>query len=766
MGFEERLERAKTSYRNGRYAEAVRELEGLLREKPEQVVWLMLARAYEKNGQPSEAVLAYRSILDSNASPVLEQARQGLVALSRKGLIPVDAIQAWCRQTTSAVSFRIEDDSFWLDGNHLRLGTSEGPFLDPRVPFPIEGGVPVLREEILSSFEGGHFEVVDPNETSILPFAAFWETLLPMGWLAISDSPAFLLYRSGGIRREALVRAMVERKENETLGAALVRLDLIPLDALVQAALGKRPTGYCRPFGERIGSRIARQGKQALVKQALTEQAQRHQPLGKLMLDRGLSPSLLQAALAEQSPLRPVLAEEDSPAECLVRWGLLSRTALLEARAKKKPLPVKPEAIKRAQLYARELSTLLAKGQRRIGSLLVNRGFLSREDLGKALAWQVDQPYPLGELLVQRRLCSPEALIELLKEQLEDYREEAELGLPPLPEAEEAEEAEKIEKPDEETSKRKIALWVGLGLVSAIALALTLKPYIPLPWLRGVEREKPTWFNWWEGARGRLGVGTDPQQPGESDGLNPDPLSLPGEASGSYSNEYRPEALGGSLDPRTIDGTPPAPSFEPQASGYAPNPSLVLASPEYSPSAPGHVQRTEFNAPSPAGSWVDGALPSPPAAQSNFGTVQGMSEKQGGNLPVKLEKPGRSGVPLLNAILSQEKSLGLFSSQYDGKAEPWRELGDQEVQRSSAMFRLRLGEALHAKKDDSSAAEEYLAALSSDPSLPLPYFRLGQMLEKAGEKRRAREHFERYLKLAPTSEFADEARDRLKKLRR
>lgn len=134
------------------------------------------------------------------------------------------------------------------------------------------------------------------------------------------------------------------------------------------------------------------------------------------------------------------------------------------------------------------------------------------------------------------------------------------------------------------------------------------------------------------------------------------------------------------------------------------------------------------------------------------------------NLSGNLEK--KNEPPLLNSILSQEQTLGLFSSKYDGKAEPWREVADQEVKRSSAMFRLRLGEAMHAKKDDNSAAVEYLAALSADPALALPYFRLGQMLEKEGEKRRAREHFERYLKLAPTSEFADEARDRLKKLQR
>jgi hypothetical protein len=55
---------------------------------------------------------------------------------------------------------------------------------------------------------------------------------------------------------------------------------------------------------------------------------------------------------------------------------------------------------------------------RLLGSLLVDRGFLSSEEIHDALAMQHDSGMPLGQILVELGLLEERALIELLAEQL------------------------------------------------------------------------------------------------------------------------------------------------------------------------------------------------------------------------------------------------------------------------------------------------------------------------------------------------------------
>ncbi|HBN10285.1 MAG TPA: hypothetical protein DD435_17150 [Cyanobacteria bacterium UBA8530] len=774
------LEKAKKAYREGRYGEAVSQLEALLQEDPtEGNLWLMLARAYERNGQEADAERAYRLIIESGIEPLSEHARQGLAKLAGPStFLPLRALQSFCLKRPAALFFRIGKDLYWLDGNRVRVEYAQGKgwAFNPRLCLPLHEGLPVVPKEALVPLENDRFfRLVEATGNRTLSFE---ETQKMLQWNEPfeADLSSFLL-ESGFLPKETLLQAAKQRREEETLGTTLLRLDLETLERMIEAVIGRGrlPHGIARPFSERIGFLAAGQ-KQSILKQALSRQAHEAQPLGVLLERFGLSPASVKEALARQKPVRPTLPEADSLGEILVCWGIVDRTALASLRAAGgAPLEAAllsgkhcpPEVIERAKRYARDLSRELTGGKRRLGTILIARGTLTGEQLEKALAWQVDQPYPLGELLVQHRLCSPEEVIAALKEQFQGYREEIEVLLPPLPHKEFELE---IERKEEKKDRRMLLLWGGMALVSIVGLAFTLKPFIPLPWLRSgsVENEAYAIPEALIGDKGRLGAGTNP--------LEHKPLD--------------PGGAGAVSLPEALQNTESAPSYRPGALKPSPTETflgeekrLSLDSATLSLSAPGRMSQ-DFNDSGEPGkvgaleksnnlpplvpSPLLSGLPETGKAKNESGTFDGKYEQKGS---WQAKQEGRFSRLNPAQIHAEEKKMGV---SFEGKgAQPGMNgamdldtKDGKNIKRSSAVFRSRLGEALLRTGEINSAAIEFLAAIALDPTVALPYFHLGSILEKKRDFEGARAHYQRYLEFAPNSEFSDDAREGLERTKR
>jgi tetratricopeptide (TPR) repeat protein len=87
-----------------------------------------------------------------------------------------------------------------------------------------------------------------------------------------------------------------------------------------------------------------------------------------------------------------------------------------------------------------------------------------------------------------------------------------------------------------------------------------------------------------------------------------------------------------------------------------------------------------------------------------------------------------------------------------------------QVRRDTAVFRLRLGHSLFERRDAASAREEFLSAISLDPTLSPPHYYLGRIAQERGDRELAVKWYESYLGRAPGGEHTDEVRDRLKQL--
>ncbi|HEY9765101.1 MAG TPA: tetratricopeptide repeat protein [Chroococcales cyanobacterium] len=777
------LEEAKKAYREGRYGEAVSRLEALLQQDPaEGNLWLMLARAYERNGQEADAGRAYRLIIEAGIEPLSEHARQGLAKLvgdEPPSFLPLRALQSFCLKRPAAIFFRIGKDLYWLDGNRVRVEYAQGKgwAFNPRLCIPLHDGLPVVPKEALVPLENDHlFRLVEATGTLTLSFE---ETRRMLQWNEHfePDLSAFLL-ESGFLPKETLLQATKQRREEETLGSTLLRLNLETLERMIEAVIGRGllPYGVARPFSERIGA-LATGQKQAILKQALSRQAHEHHPLGVLLENLGIDVSILKAALARQKPVRPTLPEADGLGEILVRWAVIDRTVLARLRAaggapealeaallNGKHCP--PEVIERAKRYSRDLSRALTVGKRRLGSILISRGTLTGEQLEKTLAWQVDQPYPLGELLVQHRLCPPEEVIAALSEQIQGYREEIEALLPPLPRKEFELE---LELKEEKKDRRMLLLWGGMALVSIVALAFTLRPFIPLPWLRpGIaEKENLPVPDGLGGDRARLGAGTDPLQHKPLDPGGAEAVSLPGELQKTESApSYRP----GSLKPSPVEtflGEEKRLSLDPATLSLSPPGGMSPGFGDSGEKKVGSLKKSNDLlplVPSPLLSGLSGAE----KAKNESGTFEGKYEQKGF---WQAKQEGQFSKLSPDRIRAEEKKMGV---SFEGKGAQAGMSGTMDldtkdgknIKRSSAVFRSRLGEAHLRGGEIDSAAIEFLAAIALDPTVAPPYYHLGSILEKKGDFEGARAHYQRYLEFAPNSEFSDDAREGLKRTKR
>jgi hypothetical protein len=141
-------------------------------------------------------------------------------------------------------------------------------------------------------------------------------------------------------------------------------------------------------------------------------------PLGLLLVDKGLmTPAELELALAEQRRTGRLLGQ------ILVGRGYVTSLELTRALAEQHGVELRMAEVSDAEPSREPLeeepdSSLGERAWRPLGKILLDKGFLSREELKTALAEQAEHPEKrLGEILVANELLSGAALALALAEQ-------------------------------------------------------------------------------------------------------------------------------------------------------------------------------------------------------------------------------------------------------------------------------------------------------------------------------------------------------------
>lgn len=589
--------------------------------------------------------------------------------------------------------------------------------------------------------------------------------------------------RAGVLDPVRLAKARKEAHAGESALSWLVRQDELSFDRLIEMALGGASLPPSRPARERLGMRLLadRRISQGDLKQALSQQARHLRPLGSLLTaEFGLPPDVLQSYLQTQSPLPVTLGPLDHPAALLIRWGALRQEDWETVRALGPKAfealvaqgRVLPGNVRRAEVYRHAKRRFLLEGKVRLGEILLEQGAIDLETLGKALATQVDQPYRLGELLIRRRWASAERVVEALLEQARRYDAAAEGVLPPL-------EAPAPPTPPEASipPKHRRRLWASVGVAGAVlGLAIALgNRYV---------RNDYSWlalFNVSPEARERQGPGVA-ELLGGSQTSGPrweratifDPLNLPANSmEGQALSESLGEGMVGSQSAEGFVGNPLGEGmlgsaqprqlhsgFVGEATGFEAlgrpteaervGSSGVTDSVAYGRQEPSGARRSAISR--EAELLALEKLPYPMEDQLQLGgspSPRQATERQGGERAEGRLTHDELQVPIgLNRVIAGSPPESI------------------QVRRDTAVFRLRLGQSLLERNDALSAREEFLSAISLDPTLSPPHYFLGRIAEARGDRELAAKWYRSYLARSAAGEYPDEVSERLRALGR
>ncbi|MBM3274758.1 MAG: hypothetical protein FJZ00_06375, partial [Candidatus Sericytochromatia bacterium] len=248
-------------------------------------------------------------------------------------------------------------------------------------------------------------------------------------------SVAAVMAAAGTLGGEELEKLRRERRPEESIGQALLRLGLAGAEAILAGMIGDgrlRPQPV-RAMGDRLGERLIADGllERRQLKQALFLQSQFKRPLGDLLIEaRLVGPGDVARTLAEQVPPPDTLPAADGLGELLVASKLLSRTQLLHLESEmvrtgdadlgafaRQRHVVPGDQIDRAVAWRLYKMALAHQGRDRLGEVLISQRAITSEALGQALMAQVDDPRALGVLLIESGRVTPEQVIAALEEQ-------------------------------------------------------------------------------------------------------------------------------------------------------------------------------------------------------------------------------------------------------------------------------------------------------------------------------------------------------------
>ncbi|MBM3270962.1 MAG: hypothetical protein FJZ01_25295, partial [Candidatus Sericytochromatia bacterium] len=305
----------------------------------------------------------------------------------------ISTLQAFCRAARLAVTFRRHGDIYTITDSDVRCRylSDQSASLDPRLVLPLEGGLAYLDADGLQPLgDAGEFRLQQVERDGTLGLglrALSWDQLTAeiaakRGASALevrhTGGLADLLLALGTCTEVEIGKAAGYKAPEETLGAALVRLGAITLDAVLEALIGPAYL-YRQPAP----------GQDVVLPQA--------DRAGEILFRQGLvsRSDLLHYELLGSKQGREAL-------DLLVEEGRVTAQQARHARRR--------EDLKR---QAR------AQGKAPLGEILVMKGWVAQEVLDEVLSHQaaLDPPPPLGHLLVDRGLLSPEHLAEGLRQQ-------------------------------------------------------------------------------------------------------------------------------------------------------------------------------------------------------------------------------------------------------------------------------------------------------------------------------------------------------------
>lgn len=578
-----------------------------------------------------------------------------------------------------------------------------------------------------------------------------------------------------------MAQARTEAHEGETGLSWLIRQDAVSFDRVLEVMLNGATSPQSRPARDRLGMRLLadRQITQGDLKRALSLQAQQHRPLGAILVaEFGLSSVVLQATLKAMPVLHPSLGALDAPAALLMRWGALRREhweaqqhhgnkvfEILAAHGH-----VLPANVRRADTYRKAKLRFMAEGRFRLGEILVDQGVIDRETLAKALAWQVDQPSKLGELLIRHRLASAERVVEALLEQARRYDDAVESVLPPVEQPPPPAPALAMEPPP--PSRRRLLLG-GLAALSVVGALVFATRYTrgDFSWLAAFNRDPASSQGLGAGVAELLG-GSQSSGPRRERGTAFDPLNLPG---AELSSQPLGGAVGGDMmgdgmvGARTNEGFVgsrvgedfvgkplPADGVEAAVSLQSGLEAVGVPSGEQAVGSSGVTDSVRYGEQAPSGSRR--------GETSRAGELRALERVQ---YPVQAERhlaeaprdPQSGGMQAPTQPQNQlQAPIGLSRQIVGSPAE------GIQVRRDTAVFRLRLGRSLFEREDPASAREEFLSAIALDPTLSPPHYYLGRIAEDRGDRELAAKWYQSYLLRSEGGEHSDEVRNRLGEL--
>lgn len=461
------------AFKEGRIAEAIVFLEFATKFNPDNhQVWLMLARAYQKDGQTLKAAETYKFVLDHTQDFQLTgYAREGLSSIedpralaavrveaaalscpecgvaipptrserpwctcgwnnkaqaSVFGRIFISDVQGYCRRRSVKVSVMFRGDVIVIGAGEVRIqgiGTRTYP-VNPRLLFPASNGMlcveqrdlgPVMSKMSDEALFRERSAADDITMGKLYTWSQFMARLSEYrGYDVSTRSPdtslAGLLASYNALDPELISDALELREAPETLGQTILRLGISNFEAMVTAVIGD--------------FRIALPGARSF-----------HERLGAILVAKGsVSPVQLQQAIALQPQLRRPLGE------ILVNHLKVCSAADLQAALKaQRPLNVMlPEAdmlgellVARKKLTRTDMLQALADEQTKrrvpLGEVLINMGLITHQDLQGVLAWQTQKKRltqmgvgRLGEVLVDQKVLTEAALAEALRHQVLD----------------------------------------------------------------------------------------------------------------------------------------------------------------------------------------------------------------------------------------------------------------------------------------------------------------------------------------------------------
>ena len=361
--------------------------------------------------------------------------------------IGLDRVQAYCDKAEVVMFVRLGLDTYLIDHDRIcyRTANEQLAAIDPRMVFRALHGIPMVNQDELqpiAPFQSPWVAYPRPGKPGE-PRPYSWEAFLT----AVSETlgidlpaplPPFEARRLFATYR-LLAPGELSRIHDDagrwglSFCQGLMRATQMPVETLLQNMQGEG--GHFRPkhqMANSLGWDLMADGllERDELREAITRQVEYPKPLIQLILaSTPLSPEEVEP-VAESSRLRkPSRPVRDRLGEVLIRQGVLSRAHLqdaLEQLARQPGTPLGeilrikgvPERAIEEALHRQQIKDQLRYGgQARLGEILVKRGAISRQQLLDALLAQIDQPLPLGEMLIRLGMASPEQVYLALEQQ-------------------------------------------------------------------------------------------------------------------------------------------------------------------------------------------------------------------------------------------------------------------------------------------------------------------------------------------------------------